>query len=206
MRNVAPREAYERHMAPAWRRLRRRTGAAFGLVMGLFVALATMESGFVGAAVLGLLMGGLSGLVFGWLWTASMRWRMTRFNRRAYDGDPTIIGDAPGGCDFRLLCSLWWEDKRAVPGVLYLGREALHFVPHRRVQQTCQPLRLRGFLVVQVATMEQGFLSRMIVGTVLNMELSVEGDRYTFMVPEAEETVRNVERILSSYRVEARAT
>ncbi|HYR06931.1 MAG TPA: hypothetical protein VEQ60_04165 [Longimicrobium sp.] len=145
METLAPRALYDDDELGMTRRLPMLSGLMFGTGMGLATLVDALgEWPIAGAVVYALVMGVISGALFGWIFPRTMGWMARRGNDQWYAGDPAVVQPPPEGYAYRLPCGWVPAPGRIVPGVLYLGARGLRFDPLLRT-----PPRLRESLVVE---------------------------------------------------------
>ena len=94
MRTLVGRDAYSEIEQRFWKRGRKVMGIVFGLVMCLAsIIQQSSVLGFGLALSVGLVIGVLTGVGFGWLWYWAMRRQSRKFFNRVYEGDAAVLGE-----------------------------------------------------------------------------------------------------------------
>ena len=134
MENLVPREAYDIDEGGYRQQLRLVTSLFSSLMIGigcLFIMFQAIRFGW--RALLGTCTGVFCVIVFIKGFRQRFRRRISSMIDRLYAGDTNIDTPPPPGKDlrYRLPCSWKRSEYVAVGGVLYLGPQALLFVPHK---------------------------------------------------------------------------
>ena len=173
MRTLVGRDAYSEIEQRFWKRGRK--------VMGILSV--------------GLVIGVLTGVGFGWLWSWAMRRQSRKFFNRVYEGDAAVLGEVLPREQFasRLPCSLFVTNNVTIGGILYLGRSRVRFVPHKRCRGE-QPIDLDSDgLVVWAVDWKPNWWGRTFVASGPRVLELGSGDlRYRFAVPDPDVAVPHI--------------
>lgn len=145
METLAPRDLYDNDELGITARLPLITGILFGIGMTVLDLADALGDGvpLADAMVPALLIGAVSGAVFGWLFRG-MGGMARRAMDRWYAGDPAIVPPPADAYLYRLPCSVLGASNRVVSGVLYVGPRGLRFDPLLRY-----PAALREPLAIE---------------------------------------------------------
>jgi hypothetical protein len=180
--------------SPAWRSVVVMSVLWGGPMTGIIVITQGREIGIVPALMIGI----ITGVLFGTLWTVWFRLAMRRFVRRVYHGDPKLVPQPPeGGFEARVPCNLLLTDKMAVGGHLYLGRDQSVFVPHNRnLRQHRSPVVLTpgAHSAVTVHELTPPLLTRILAkGPIQVFDVNVAEGSVRLLVPKAESVLPKLE-------------
>ena len=200
MQTLVSRDAYTTVEQRFWKRARNIMSVLFGVVMCL--ASIIQQGSIVGfglALSVGLAIGGLTGVGFGWLWSWAMRRSSRRYFDRVYEGAPSVVGEIPRRQQYayRLPCGLFVTNNVTVGGILYFGRSGAHFVPHQRHRDE-QPIELESEgLVVWAVDWKPNWWGRTFVASGPRiLEVGSGDSQYRFAVPEADVMVPRIREAL----------
>jgi len=200
MQTLVSRDAYTEVEQRFWKRARNIMSILFGVVMCL--ASIIQQGSVVGfglALSVGLAIGGLTGVGFGWLWSWAMRRSSRRYFDRVYEGDPSVVGKIPRNQQYalRLPCNVFVTNNVTVGGILYLGRSGAQFVPHQRHRDEL-PIDLGAEgLVVWAVDWKPNWWGRTFVASGPRiLEVGSGDSRYRFAVPEADAVVPRIREAL----------
>ena len=200
MQTLVSRDEYSQTEKRFWMRGRKVMGLVFGVVMCLTSIIQQVSVlGFGLALSAGLVVGTLTGVGFGWLWS----WAMFRSSRRTFDriyeGNPAVVGEIPPHDQYscRLPCNMFVTNNVTVGGILYLGRSGARFVPHKRNRDELPiDLGVEG-LVVWAVDWKPSWWGRTFVASGPRVLEIGSGDlRYRFAFPDPDVLVPRIRQAL----------
>lgn len=200
MQTLVSRDGYDQIEHRFWKRTRKIMGIAFGTVMCLVSVLQqTPLFGFGLALSIGLAIGAVTGICFGWLWAWVIRRSAKKHFDRVYDGDPTAVGKIPRRRQYgyRIPCNLFVTNNVTIGGVLYIGRAGVKFVPHQRYRGE-EPVELPpDGLVVWAVDWKPSWWGRTFVASGPRvLEIGSGDDRFRFALPDPDVLVPRIRDVL----------
>lgn len=193
VQNLVSRQDLDIDETGFWTRLPWVSGGFFGLGIGAFEFVEAAEDP-AHATIMALVVGGVAGLSFGWLFTRLLRRSFRSIKDELYYADARLVTEpASDGWLYRVPSTLLKSPRFAVGGVLYLGPSGMLFVPHRRNRPQDQeatlfaPLRDIGLSLVPVP---QNALARLLSQrSPMSVRVSWPGGAANLMLPAPERTM-----------------
>ena len=175
-------------------------GLVFGVVMCLTSIVQQVSVlGFGLALSAGLVVGALTGVSFGWLWSWFMHRSSRKFLDRVYAGDAAVVGEPPDKTryPYRLPCNVFVTNNVTVGGILYLGRSGVLFVPNKRHRGE-KPIELKQEgLVVWAVDWKPNWWGRTFVASGPRVLEVGSGDtRYRFAFPDPDVVLPRIREAL----------
>ena len=203
METLQPLKAYTEGSAAVWARQAWLAGVAFGAAMAILTPWIAPGEGRTRATTVAALVafaGG--GSLCGFTWSRWMMRSMRRMTERLYDGSPPFAVDAPAGAyRYRLPASLRTSDRFAIGGVLFLGRGAMVFVPHRlNLSSHRQPINvlIEGEVGVEAIPQRSTAIRRVLFGDLPALvRVSCNGQSWLFLVPWPEDTAQKIHDVIA---------
>lgn len=204
LQNLLPRDAYDKDETGYWTRMPIVIGPAFGFLfaIGMYFTLRSTPH-LLHPPTFGemILIGLLSGLLFGIAFPRVFRQKSRRMIDRLYSGDENLVTapSSEGTWAYRLPCT-WVKEALGVGGVLYVGSSGLLFVPHK-----INPISITAFrmaplreLQVQLSNTPQtrNLLQRALVPHPQPLvEIVWPSGRACFLVPSAATTAESLTQV-----------
>ncbi|MFC1640122.1 hypothetical protein ACFL3B_05100 [Gemmatimonadota bacterium] len=187
MQTLVSREEYGTIEIKFWKRGRKVMGLVFGVVMCLTSIIQQISVlGFGLALSAGLVVGAITGVGFGWLWSWVMHRSSRKFLDRVYAGDVALVGEPPGKKRYpsRLPCNVFVTNNVTVGGILYIGHSGVLFVPHKRHRGE-KPIELKPEgLIVWAVDWKPNWWGRTFVASGPRvLEVGSGDQRYRFALP-----------------------
>jgi hypothetical protein len=206
--NIVAREVYDAETKYWWR-----LGVISGIFFGAGMALMTLPTLYSNPNLLwhqhpltGSMLGGLDGgLLLGVLFPALWKRRTKTFIDGLYNGEEWITELPPPGFHiyYKLPCT-WNDDQAAVGGILYLGRQGLIYVPHKRNGRAYPPFTMSPIETVKTALVQPPFTNaiRKLLGPKPQPQLEITSQKscMRFIVPQPPTTITALNRLLDSIR------
>lgn len=147
MRNIIPLTAYYGDETGTWKRLPFVCGLYFGFAMAIFAAIYPIDDSglFYSRATRVVFAFFFGGIGFGILFPFLARRKARTMQRDLYIGKPSIDEPPPPNkrLEYRFPCTLVREHlSSVVGGAMYLGRDGMIFVPHKRNRRPANALEM----------------------------------------------------------------
>jgi len=200
MQTLVGRDEYRSIEKSFWKHGRMIIGLLCGSVMCLASIIQQASVlGFGLALSMGIVIGGLTGVGFGWLWSWAMHRSSQKFFDRVYAGDVAVVGNPPGTKRYpsRLPCSVFVTNNVTVGGVLYLGPSGVLFIPHRRYRGE-QPIELgpEGLVVWAVDWKPNWWGKTFVASGPRVLEVGSGEQRYRFAFPNPDVVLPSIREAL----------
>jgi hypothetical protein len=202
MENLVPSDAYDVDETGYWKRMPLLVGLASGLLFGLWISSSFILSLFTFSIffVLTFLMGRTVALM--------SRRKVSPSIEAIYAGYSGVAVLPPSDKEFsyRVPC-IWMKfGNFAVPGVLYIGREGLMFMPHSHKQnrpQIQKPFEMTHLDNIKLRLVEPqfDFFHRLLHERIPSyLEIEWKNGKTQFAVPEVEQTMEKIESAIKSLK------
>ncbi len=203
MQTLVGRNSYAEIEDGFWKRARKVIGTIFGVVMCLASIIQQASVlGFGLALSFGLVIGAVTGICFGWLWAWAMRRSARKYFDRVYAGDSGVIGEIPANRKpvYRIPCSKFVTNNVTAGGVLYVGKDGVQFIPHRRYRDE-DPIELEPEnLVVWAKDWKPNWWGRTFVASGPRiLELGVGDLRFRFALPDVDVVIPRIRDALGHH-------
>ncbi len=204
MKNLLPREAYDRDETGYWKRLPILLGTAFGFIFAVlmyFGERTVPNLQRVPTLSEMVLIAVIAGLLFGTIFPRRFRRRVRDRTDRLFAADESLIGPPPTADAIvaTLLCT-WIKGARGVGGVMYIGAAGLEFVPNR------DEFKSIGFRMTRLtdlhiglaeATESKNLLFRILIPEPKpRMQIRWQSGTALFLVPSVEATVEHLTQVI----------
>lgn len=194
IRDIVPLSAYETPTG-GWRTVLV-MAALWGTPMTLLLILVDDRMPLATALMIGV----LTALLFGGLFTVWSRKSMARLTERLHSGDAALVPKPPSG-DYgaRVLASLMTSPRFAIGGHLYAGRQCIAFMPHTRNRKADRALRRLPWAEVrrvEPVVRRAPVLARILWPQPLSyVRITAESEGWLLRVPEAEHVAQELWRL-----------
>lgn len=205
--NIVAREAYDIDETGYWRRVGVVSGSFFGTCVTLMMLPVLYRTpNLMLPPLIGSPLGGfIGGLLFGILFSMFSRQRTKTYVNALYNSEEWIanLPAADLSIYYQLPCT-WNNGQVGVGGILYLGREGLIYLPHKRNVHWHPPFTMSPIETVNTSLIQppiRNVIQKLLIPkSQPQLEITSQKGRMRFTVPQPSKTIKKLDSLLERLR------